>query len=330
MGKKDISLKIGAGVVAFALLLRLLGTGAPWLQSAANDPRFLSFLVFLQTGRLVRYPEAVEIPEFSATEPTAPTETISQPLPEFSAEELDSIDMMYGCDYRPDLEKLLLSELNWDLKTQEPAVLIVHTHATESYTQIPGWEYEESSDFRTLDADHNMVAIGDEVARLLEEQGIGVLHDRSFHDEPSYNGSYSSARKSIAQYLEEYPSIQMVLDIHRDSASSSSNKQLSTHAVVDGQDSAQIMLVIGTDASGNYHPNWQTNLALALKLTAVLERNDPGICRPIYLRQERFNMDMTAGSLLVEMGAAGDTQPEVLVAAGALARAIGELAKGSA
>jgi len=121
----------------------------------------------------------------------------------------------------------------------------------------------------------------------------------------------------------------MVLDIHRDAGAGENGYQLSTSATVGGQSSAQVMVVIGTDASGNTHPNWRTNLALALKLTAQLERNHPGVTRPVYLRQERFNMDMTPGSLLVEVGASGDTHEEAILAANALARGILQLARGT-
>jgi stage II sporulation protein P len=174
-----------------------------------------------------------------------------------------------------------------------------------------------------------MVSIGEEVARILREGGVEVIHDKSYHDYPSYNGSYNNARKTIADYLEEYPSIRMVLDIHRDAAAMSNGGQLNTSATVGGQPSAQIMVVIGTDATGNHHPNWRQNLSLALKLSAQLERENPGITRPIHLRPERFNMDMTAGSLLVEVGAAGDTHEEAMIAANALARAVLALARGT-
>ena len=174
-----------------------------------------------------------------------------------------------------------------------------------------------------------MVSIGDEVARVLSMGGISVLHDRSYHDYPSYNGSYGNARMSIEEYLRQYPSIQMVLDIHRDAIDGADGNQLDTQGTVDGQSSAQLMVVVGTDATGNFHPAWQKNLSLALKLTTVLERADPGITRPINLRAERFNMDLTPGSLLIEVGGAGNTHEEAILAANALARGILTLAKGS-
>lgn len=325
------ALRWGAAVIVLAVTLRLFGGG--FLSSVGNmleDERFLSLLVYLQTGRVVRYPQSV-LP----TEPTRPAPPVIPPqtepaLPVFSQADMDLVSVSYGCGYRPDLESLLLSPLDWDLTGEEPTVLIVHTHATEGYAKQPDEDYVENVPYRTLDERYNMVSIGDEVARVLESGGIKVLHDRRFHDDPSYNDSYGNARASIEAYLHQYPSIRMVLDIHRDASDGADGSQLVTVGTVGGQRSAQLMVVVGTDATGNHHPQWQQNLALALKLTAVLEQTDPGLTRPINLRGERFNMDLTAGSLLIEVGGAGNTHAEALLAANALARGILALAKGTA
>ena len=162
----------------------------------------------------------------------------------------------------------------------------------------------------------------------LESAGIGVIHDRDFHDYPSYNGSYADARASIEAILADNPGICLILDLHRDAADVGDG-QLDTSARINGQESAQLMLVVGTDAGGLYHPHWQENLALALKLQAQLERMHPGLCRPIDLRAQRFNADESPGALLIEMGAAGNTHEEALLAADALAEGIIALAKGA-
>lgn len=331
MDHQKYALKLGAAAIAFAIFLRLFGSAVTVARGIFQDPQILSFAVFLQTGRAVRYPYAATVP----TQPQSPTEQVPEvttpapALPVFSPTDLETLSLIYGCDYRPDLEALLLTSLNWDLQDGQPTVLIVHTHGTEAYTPTADALYEASGDYRTLDENYNMISIGDEVARVLENNGIAVIHDRSCHDEPSYNGSYLSARKSIEAYLQAYPSIRLVLDIHRDAVTKENGQQLTTSATVGGQASSQIMLVIGTDASGNHHPNWQQNLSLALKLTAQLERENPGITRPIYLRSERFNMDLTPGSLLVEVGASGDTHNQAILAANALANAIAALSKGT-
>jgi stage II sporulation protein P len=255
------------------------------------------------------------------------TEALPQALPVFSEEDLDLVELTYSCGLRPDTEQLLTQPLQWDLTGDKPTVLILHTHATESYTKTTE-NYSESSAFRTLDEHYNMVSIGERVADILEEAGITVIHDRSLHDYPSYTGSYNQARKSIQSWLAEYPSIRLVLDLHRD-ASGDLNNQFRPVVTLDGVETAKIMLVMGTNASGLKHPDWKENLSLGLKLQAQLERQAPGITRPISLRSQRFNQDLTPGSLLIEMGAAGNTHAEALRAAEQLAKAIIALSRGT-
>ncbi len=337
MDHQRTALRFGAGVLALAVVVRLMSGSLPMqVLQTLEQPGVQSFLIYLQTGRVIRRPQIPLQPEptqptVQATQPTLPSMEPTQPetvLPVFAEEDLQHVSVSYGCDYRPELQELLQSPLQWDLTGEAPAVLIVHTHATESYEK-DGEAYEEDAPYRTLDDRYNMVSIGDEVARRLEEGGISVLHDRSYHDYPSYNGSYGSARVSIEAYLQEYPSIAVVLDIHRDASDGSDGSQLVTEGWVDGQSAAQLMMVVGTDASGNYHPNWKDNLSLALKLSALLEREHPGLTRPVNLRAERFNMDMTPGSLIVEVGGAGNTHKQAMLAAAALADAVLALSKGS-
>ena len=215
----------------------------------------------------------------------------------------------------------------FSLRQEKPTVLILHTHTTESYTKSRE-PYEESSDYRTLDENYNMLSIGAEVARQLEAGGIRVIQDRQLHDYPSYNGSYTHARKAIQALLSENPSIRLILDLHRDAADTPKG-QLRTVAEVDGTRSAQLMLVVGSDASGRKHPDWERNLALALQLQTRLELLAPGITRPTVLRGQRFNQDLSTGALLVEVGAAGNTHAEALRAADVLAEAILSLADGN-
>ena len=334
------TLRFGAAVISCAVVARLGLSGSfeplvRWFEKPESQSLFL----YLETGRKVRFSDPLEGLSESvtqSTEPTPPPETVppetvppetEPPLPVFSMEDASGLEIRYNCSLRPDLEDLMAKPLSWDLNTQEPRVLILHTHATESYTR-QGEIYQESSAYRTLDEQYNMISVGDRVTELLEEAGIGVIHDRQLHDYPSYNGSYTHARKSIQKILEENPSICLVLDLHRD-ASGDLNNQFRPVASVDGEDTAQIMLVMGTNASGQNHPEWQENLALGLKLQTQLERQAPGITRPISLRAQRFNQDLTKGSLLIEMGAAGNSHAEALRAADQLAKALIALSKGT-
>lgn len=334
MDYQKLALRTGAAVIALAVFLRLPESGAfrP-LAAALESPQAMSMLVYLQTGRAVGLAPTEAPP--ATTQPTMPQPTATQAPPEttappeagpvqFVSAEAEGLSMIYGCDYRPDIPALLTQELNWDLQAQEPTVLIVHTHATECYTG----PYSTDGSYHTGDDDYNMVSIGDEVAKILEAGGISVIHDRSHHDEPSYNNSYVSARAAIEDYLEQYPSIQLVLDLHRD-ASGGDGGQLTTCGTVGGQPASQLMIIVGTDATGRHHPNWRENLALGLKLAAVLERSDPGLTRGVQLSENRYNTDETPGSLLIEVGAAGDSHEQALLAAHALARAVLTLANGA-
>lgn len=249
----------------------------------------------------------------------------------FSAEDaqLASIRYAQDCDYRVSVKQLVTDSLVWNLKQEVPTVLIIHTHASESYTKTNGQNYEESSDYRTLDTDYNMVAVGDRLTQLLEQAGISVIHDRTIHDHPSYSSSYDNSRRSVAEYLQDYPSIQVVLDLHRDAALLSDGTQYAPTATVDGKQVAQIMMVVGSDASGMYHPDWKENLAAALKLQVLLEKSAPGITRSTILRAQRFNHDLSAGAMIVEIGAAGNTIEQAMGAVPYLAQAIIQLQYGA-
>lgn len=308
------------GVLLLAMVLRLGGSGI----TAGSRPfrlQMASFLLYLQTGRTAR------LPRDTATEPSVP-ETTPQVFtfptqPEaalcFSEEEASSVDIKYGGDYRPDLGALLAEPVELDFSGGEPRVLIVHTHATESYTQEPGWTYAASANYRTLDTAYNMIRVGEAMARVLEDAGISVIHDTTLNDYPSYNGSYDRELQTIQSYLEEYPTIQMVIDVHRDAVEYEDGTQMGTSATVNGQPAAQVMLVMGTDEGGLYHPDWEDNLSWALKLQVQMDRQYPGLARPLSLRPERYNQHATHGSLLVEVGTAGDTLQEALRAAEAFA-----------
>lgn len=310
----------GAALLIMAFVLRLLAGSAPQLWTAPEQLR----------GTLRRLP--LHAARYALPEPsqTLPTETEpAAALPSFSEADLDFTPIRYSCDYRPQLQPLLTRPLEWTLSDGEPAVLIVHTHGSECYTRQPEQDYQETAPYRTLETACNMVAVGDYLAQLLQQAGIVVIHDRQLHDYPSYPSSYSNSRKSVKEYLAQYPGIRLVLDIHRDAAENSDGSQFATAAMVDGQPSAQLMFLVGTDASGNYHPDWQDNLALALKLNVLLERDSPGITRKTTLRAQRFNQDLAPLALLVEVGSAGNTLQEALTATTVLARAIIALADGS-
>lgn len=321
-------LRAGALALVCAVLLRLLA--ASW-DSAALSPKIASFMTLLQTGRLVRPAQVVFSPaptEPSSAEESTPTDTGETIfLPTFSAQDAAALKINCSFSHSADVTGLLTQPLNWDLTGSEPTVLILHSHGTESYA--PTGEYAETTAYHTLDTSHNMISVGAYVAQLLQQNGIPVLQDTALHDTPSYNAAYSNSRRSIQDYLEAYPSIRLVLDLHRDSIEDEEGNQVTQTVFSQDTTYAPLMFVVGTDNSGLTHPNWQENLSLALKLQSQLEGICPGICRDISLRTQRFNQDLSNGALLVEVGASGNSRQEALRSAEVLAEAILSLAHGS-
>ena len=313
--------RVGAAALLCALAFRFFASGLPdkclaWLLK----PDTMAFLTYLETGRDVRFPASLDAfsPNFVESPPAAATETS---LPAFSDAEVGEI--YYASKKDADLPALLTQPLTWNLCEEDPTVLILHTHATESYTK-KGESYEESSQYRTLDENYNLLSLGARVAELLEEAGIPTIQDRTLHDYPSYSGSYVRSRKTIQRYLADYPSIQLILDLHRDAVEVSYG-QLHTRCDIGDSTAAQLMVVLGTNYS-----TWQENLSLALKFHAQLERQAEGLTRPLQLRSQRFNQDLSPGCLLVEIGAAGNTHKEAMLAARQLADAIIALSGGTA
>ena len=247
--------------------------------------------------------------------------------PVFSEQDATRISITAGFSYTADLGALITKPLTWDLTGDAPKVLIVHSHGSESYQ--PNGNYQETTAYHTLNTDYNMISIGNQVTEILDAAGISVIHDTTLHDNPSYNASYNNSRASVQAYLEKHPSICLVLDLHRDSIEDEKGNQVAQTVFAEGQTLAPLMLVVGTDYGGLTHPDWQENLALALKLQTQLEDICPGICRNINLRTQRFNQDLSPGAMLVEVGASGNTRQQALASAQVLAEAVISLAYGS-
>lgn len=308
------SLRWGLILIAWAAVLRLLSGGLPErLVRAITGERVVAALVYLESGRVVR-PGPIES---VSRETTPPATQKDMPQALLTAGDAQLVSLRNNTDLTPDIEQLMLEAKFPNLAGSEPTVLIVHSHGSESYLAQAG--YTESSPYRTHDRGHNMVSVGEALAVKLRSRGIEVIHDTTMHDVPDYNAAYANSRASIRKYLEQYPSIRLVLDLHRDASSNYVN-QLTTQATVAGEDSAQLMLVIGTS-----HDGWQRNMSCAVQLHALLEKTWPGLCRSIDFRTGRFNQDLGPVTMLVEVGAAGDTRQEALVAVDALADAIAAL-----
>ena len=217
---------------------------------------------------------------------------------------------------RLELDESLFQSGRVDVTMGEgPQILIVHTHGSESYSMTDGDRYEESDPDRTTDCTHNVVKVGEEMATVFRAHGFQVIHDPTLFDYPSYNGAYDRSKAAVEQWLAQDPTIQVVLDVHRDALVGSEGEVYKMVSQEAGKKVAQVMMVLGTDGGGAEHPRWRDNLAFALLLQRNLVRGYTSLVRPTVLRNSRYNQQLLPGSILVEVGGHGNTLSEAIAGA---------------
>ena len=196
-----------------------------------------------------------------------------------------------------------------------PQVLIMHTHATEDYRLSAGLWFTPGDGARSTDRSINMCAVGRVMADTLNAAGICTLHDETLNDYPSYTGSYANSRAVVQQYLAQYPSIKVVLDVHRDAIETEGGSRMAPVCTVDGRQAAQVMIICGCDNGGSVQlPNWRQNLRFAAAWERSMEGMYPGFTRPVLFSYRFYNQDLTTGSLLIEIGGHGNNLNEALYA----------------
>ncbi|MDR1674750.1 MAG: stage II sporulation protein P [Oscillospiraceae bacterium] len=187
-----------------------------------------------------------------------------------------------------------------------PQVLIMHTHTTESFEPFERDVYDKTFNYRTTDPAKNVVMVGEEIKKQLEDAGIAVIHDTAVHDYPSYNGSYNRSAETVKAVLAREPGIKVVLDIHRDGISKPEGLAQPT-VEIDGRKAAQVMLISGCDNGKLNMPDFLQNFRFASVLQKQMESDNPGITRPVLFDYRKYNQDLTTGSLLIEVGSHGNT-----------------------
>ena len=223
-----------------------------------------------------------------------------------------------------DIKSLLSAKLGFKIKKNDkPQVLIMHTHTTESFMSQNKDYYTEADASRSTNPQKNMIVLGNIVTDNLNKAGIKTLHDKTLHDYPSYNESYSRAANTICSYKEKYPSIKIVIDMHRDAISASDTDKVKVTTTIKGKKAAQIMLVMGSQSGGvTNFPKWKENMKLAVKLQQTLEVMYPTLARSLSLMPRNYNESLTTGSLLIETGTDANTFEEVKYSAQLLADAL--------
>lgn len=209
--------------------------------------------------------------------------------------------------------------------TTEPQVLIYHTHATESYCPFDNGIYDKRYNWRSTDNNNNMVAVGAVIAQQLTDRGIAVIHDTSQHDYPSYDGSYANSYRSIKDYLAHYPTIKVVLDVHRDAIERENGVIVKPTAVINGEKYAQLMIISNCDDGSGLIPNWRENLRFAAAFADKLEQNAQGITRPLLFSYRKYNQQLSGGALLLEFGSHANTLEESKRTARLVGQSLAEL-----
>ena len=209
------------------------------------------------------------------------------------------------------IEKSLNQEAKLSISDKsKPTVLIFHTHTTESYQMTDeGW-YTNSYPTRHNEKNQNMVRVGDAICKELEKSGIGVIHDTEIHD-AKYTGAYDNSRATVEKILKENPTIQIVLDVHRDAIQQSDGTKIKPTFSFDGKKAAQLMIIAGCeDGKVKDFPNWAQNLTFALQIHQKTETMFPTMMRPILFSARKYNMDVVPCSVLLEFGSDSNTLAE--------------------
>ncbi len=228
--------------------------------------------------------------------------------------------------YNLDIEALLGQDADLSVSdASKPTVLVYHSHTTESYTLLDVGYYTDSTDLRSEDNSRNVVRVGDEICKYLELQGIGVVHDTEIHD-TNYSAAYDNSRQTVEEYLEEYPTIEITIDLHRDDITYDDDTKVKPTAVINGKKAARMMLIAGCQYGRvENFPDWEDNLRFDLATQkAVCDMYD-GLMRPILFSERKYNMFETHNSFLLEIGTDGNTLDEACYSARLFASAFGKM-----
>lgn len=236
------------------------------------------------------------------------------------------VSISNGTNINVNAKDFLNTPLSYSLTGDEPQVLIVHTHTTESYTDDGKTKYTATDSDRSTDETKNMTAVGKALSEVLNSNGIQTIHDTTVHDYPAYNGSYNRSKATVLANLKKHPSIKLVLDVHRDGIIRDDGTKVKVACDINGSKASQCMFVVGTDVLLT-HNNWRENMKLACQLQATADKLYPGFMRPINLREQRFNQQLSDGALIIEVGSNGNTLNESIYAAKLMGNVITTLFK---
>ena len=296
---------------------QLVLTQSPLLYSVRDQST-----AFLNAESAAPVPVAPDEPEEDQSEPTIPeqppedTSVIAQTLGPSAAQDYLRTGNIYianRAQKQADVAALAAAPVKITL-SEGPQILILHSHGSEAYTPSGADVYVESDPYRTTNCNYNVVRVGETMAQVLRDRGFQVIHDTTLYDYPSYNEAYDRSLAAVQRWLAQYPSIQVVLDVHRDALTAEDGTIYKAVSAESSGQAAQVMLVVGTDGSKK-HPLWKENLTFAMRIQQQLLDDHSTLARPMVLRASRYNQHLSVGSVLVEVGTHGNTLQEALLGA---------------
>ena len=244
----------------------------------------------------------------------------NNPITEVYNVEYGKVKIKNETDY-----ELTQEMLTPDITIENKNIILFHTHSCESYTSSEKYSYTPTGNFRTTDLQFTVTNVGTELQNQLQKYGYSVTHDTSYHDYPSYNGSYTNSLKTVQNILQTYPA-DIIIDVHRDAIGSRPD-YAPTVKIGENDYAAQLMFVIGTNAGGLYHPNWNQNLKFAIKVQQVAEEMYPGLFKPIMLTESRYNQHTGKYASIIEVGSTGNTMEQSLTSMKYLAKVLDAVLK---
>ncbi|MGN0664913.1 MAG: stage II sporulation protein P [Huintestinicola sp.] len=296
----------------------MITDGSSRIPSSANEQLYSDELLLpppsADDSGEVPYPDSVDSDGGPITEVTYGYYTGTSYI------DLDGMGQIRNLTSRSNEEVLsaAMSPMDFSVETgtgpDEPQILIMHTHTTECYEPYRRSSYDPDFLSRTTDSSKNMTAVGEAMARIFEARGISTLHDTTVHDHPSYNGSYDRSRETVTALLKKYPSIKVVLDVHRDAIERENGERIAPTAEINGRSSAQVMLICGCDDGTMGMPDCMKNLAAAGAFQRAMESRYNGLTRPVLFDYRQYNQDLTTGSLLIEVGGHANSLDQALYA----------------
>lgn len=261
----------------------------------------------------------IQVTEVEKAQTGLKTEVIENNVPNKFTNAYNGVFIKNGTDYN-----LTEDMLKPDIEVNNKNIMIFHTHTCESYTATEAFNYQQTGTYRTTDLNYNVVRVGTELTNQLLSYNYNVIHDKTYHDYPAYNGSYDRSLNSVRNLLLTNKDTDVIFDIHRDAIADYS---YAPTVKIGEEYAAQLMFVIGTDGGGLEHTNWNQNLKFAVKIQEKANELYPGLFKPIVLRNSRYNQHLSKAAGIIEVGATGNTMEQCLTSMKYLAKVISEVMK---